>query len=51
MNVLQIYVVQDNLPLLVEILRHLEMMLKMGQRLAGPVFQFRVITTFGVALK
>jgi hypothetical protein len=42
---------QESLLLLVQVLRHLKVMLQMRQRLAGPVLQLRIIAAFGVTLE
>ena len=39
------------LALLVQVLRHLEMMLQGGKSLASPILQFRIIAAFGVTLE
>jgi hypothetical protein len=39
------------LPVLIHVLRHLEMMLQGGKSLASPILQFRIIAAFGVTLE
>jgi len=34
------------LALLVQVLRHLEMMLQVGERFAGPILQLRIVAAF-----
>jgi hypothetical protein len=39
------------LALLIHVLRHLEMMLQVGERFAGPILQLRIIAALRIALK